>query len=77
MASTTSSSISNGKEKETTSFKVFYRHNQSMIELKFHDSKMRVEEVISQAIEMLTDTYMIKLHANYMHYALYPAVKSG
>ena len=38
---------------------------------------MRVWEVISKAIEMLAETYMIKMNANYMHYALYPAIKSG
>lgn len=75
--SSTSSTISSGKDKETTSFKVYFKHNQALIELKFSDTRMRVEEVISKAIEMLADTYMIKMNTNYMHYALYPAIKTG
>jgi hypothetical protein len=71
----TSSTISDGKE--GTPFKVYYRHNQTLVELKFNDSKMRVEEVIAKAIAILSDTYMIKLNHNYMHYALYPASKNG
>lgn len=77
MSSTSSSTTSSGKEKEAVTFKVFYRHNQSLIELKFSDIRMRVEEVISRSIDMLTDTYMIKLNANFMHYALYAAGKNG
>jgi hypothetical protein len=30
-----------------------------------------------QAIDILSDRYMIKLNSNYMHYALYPANKKG
>lgn len=71
----TASTLSIGKE--PTPFKVYFRHNQSLIELKFSDSRMRVEEVILKAIDILSDTYMIKLNRNYMHYALFPASKSG
>ena len=38
---------------------------------------MRVEEVIISSIETLSDTYMINLNHNYMHYALYPANRNG
>lgn len=77
MTSTSSSITENNKEKESAAFKVYYRHKQSLIELKFTDNKMRVEEVITKCIEILTDTYMIKLNHNHTFYALYPAMKGG
>jgi hypothetical protein len=63
--------------KDLPLFKVYFKHNQSLIELKFKDSRLRVEEVIMQALEILADTYMIRLNPNYMHYALFPASKKG
>ena len=33
--------------------------------------------MIGKAINILSDTYMIKLNPNFMHYALYPATKNG
>lgn len=38
---------------------------------------MRVEEVIVLAINQLSDEYLIKLNNNFLHYALYPANRSG
>ena len=45
--------------------------------MKFKDGSMRVEEVIIKAIDILSDTYMIKLNHNHIHYAIYPATKKG
>jgi hypothetical protein len=68
---------SNASLSESTSFKVYYRHNQAQIELKFKDNQIRADQVILQAIEILSDHYMIKLNNNFLHYALYPANKRG
>lgn len=38
---------------------------------------MRADQVIGEAIEILSDHYMIKLNNNYLHYALFPANKKG
>jgi hypothetical protein len=56
---------------------VYYRHSQSTIELKFKDYRMRVDDVITQCIEQLSDMYMIKMNHNVLLYSLYPATKSG
>lgn len=70
IASTNSSS-------DSPAFKVYYRHNQSLIALKFKDSRIRVQEVITQSIDILSDRYMLKLSDNYLHYALFPANNRG
>lgn len=74
---TTTLKSSNSTIPDISSYKVYYRHNQSTIEVKFNDNRLRVEEVIMQAIETLEDRYMIKLNNNYIHYALYPANRKG
>ena len=56
---------------------MYYWHKQSLIELKFTDNRMRVEEVITKYIEILSVTYMIKLNLNPTFYAMYPAIKGG
>ena len=43
MTSTSSSITENNKDKDSNSFKVYYRHKQSLIELKLNDNRMRVE----------------------------------
>lgn len=64
-------------ESEVIPYRVYYRHSQTVVELKFTDYKLRVEELIAKCIEELSDQYMIKLNGNYLHYALYPATKAG
>jgi hypothetical protein len=68
------SSISSVNE---TVFKVYYRHNQTLIAIKFHDTRLRVEEIIKESIAILSDQYMLKLSDNYLLYALFPANRSG
>lgn len=74
---TTTQKSTNSTLSENGCFKVYYLHNQSMLEVKFSDCRLRAEEVIVQSIDILSDRYMIKLNNNYMHYALYPANKKG
>ena len=38
---------------EASSFKIYFKHNQSILEVKLSDNKLRVDEVIMQAIEIL------------------------
>ena len=75
MSSTLQQQVSNISDLGT--FKVYFPYNNSLIQLKFKDGSMRVEEVIIKAIDILSDTYMIKLNHNHIHYALYPATKKG
>jgi hypothetical protein len=74
---TTTFKSTNSTFSDNSSFKVFYKHNQSMIEVKLTNNRLRADEVIMQAIEILSDRYMIKLNSNYMHYALFPATRRG
>lgn len=75
MSTTLQQQVSNISD--LTTFKVYFQYNNSLIQLKFKDGRMRAEEVIIQAIDILSDTYMIKLNPNHIHYALFPATKKG
>jgi hypothetical protein len=67
-----SSSSSSG-----TAFRVYYLHHQTLITLRFRDSSVRVEEVIRQSLEILSDRYMLRISDNPLLYALFPASRSG
>lgn len=69
------SMISEGKD--SSSFKVYYKHNHSLIELKFHDYSLTVQQLIAKAIEILSDTYMLRMNSNTDQYGLFPAARTG
>jgi hypothetical protein len=70
-------SATSSSTKSVLSYKVYFDNQGSLIELKFTDYRMRVEEVIFECIRILEDEYLIKLNNNVLHYALYPAQKNG
>ncbi len=65
------------ENREGSPFRVYFKHNQTLIELKFSDHKMRVEEVIEKSIGVLSDIYMLRLNTNTQMYALYQSNREG
>lgn len=69
--------ISSSSSTHSLAFKVYYRHRDTLITVKFRETQLTVEQVIQESISILMDRYMLKINQNYILYALFPANSKG